>query len=90
MGEIEQTAFDELRTKLTTSPVLVHFELERPKKLEADALKYVCSGILLQQCEDGKWRPVAYLSKTMADAECKYDIQDKELLAIIQNFTEWI
>ena len=32
---------------------------------------------------------MAYRSKTMQDAECNYDIHNKELLAIIQAFTEW-
>ena len=32
---------------------------------------------------------MAYQSKTMSDAECNYDIHDKELLAIIQAFHEW-
>ena len=78
-GEKEQQAFDELRRKLTTTPVMVHFDPRAPIKLETDASKYVGSGILSQQCEDGKWRPVAYRSKTMQDTECNYDIYDKEL-----------
>ena len=78
-GEKEQQAFGELRRKLTTTPVMVHFDPRAPIKLETDASKYVCSGILSQQCEDGKWRPVAYRSKTMQDTECNYDIYDKEL-----------
>ena len=32
---------------------------------------------------------MAYQFKTMQDAECNYDIHDKELLAIIQVFKEW-
>ena len=32
---------------------------------------------------------MVYRSKTLQDAECNYDIHDKELLAIIQAFTEW-
>ena len=32
---------------------------------------------------------MAYRSKTMQDAECNYDVHDKELLAIIQALTEW-
>jgi len=32
---------------------------------------------------------VAYRSKTMSNAECNYDIHDKELLAIVQAFHEW-
>jgi len=88
-GDTEQQAFDELRTKLTTAPVLVYFDPLAPTKIETDASKYGCSGILSQQCQDGKWRPVAYRSKTMSDAECNYDIHDKELLAIVQAFQEW-
>ena len=56
---------------------------------KTEAAKYVCSGILSQQYQDGKWRPVAHRSKTMSDAECNYDIHDKELLAIVQAFHEW-
>jgi len=88
-GDKEQQAFDKLRTKLTTAPVLVYFEPLAPTKIETDASKYVCSGIRSQQCQDGKWRPVAYRSKTMSNAECNYDIHNKELLAIVQAFHEW-
>ena len=59
-GHKEQQAFDELRTKLTTAPVLVCFDPLASITIETDASKYVCSGILSQQCQDGKWRPVAY------------------------------
>ena len=69
--------------------VMVHFNPKAPIKIEKDASKYVCSGILSQPCEDGKGRLVAYRSKTMQDAECNYDIYDKELMAIIQAFKEW-
>ena len=85
----KQQAFHELRTKLTTAAVLVYFDPQAPTKIEADASKYVCSRILWQQCQDRKWRPVAYRSKTMSDAECKYDIHKKELLAIVQGFHQW-
>jgi len=88
-GDKEQPAFDELRTKLTTAPVLGYFNPLALTKIETDASKYVCSGILSQQCQEGKWRPVAYRSKTMSDVECNYDIHDKELLAIVQAFHEY-
>jgi len=59
-GDNEQQAFDKLRTKLTTAPVLVYFDPLAPTKIETDGSKYFCSGIPSQQCQDGKWRPVAY------------------------------
>jgi len=84
----KQQVFDELRTKLTTAPVLVYFHPLAPTKSETEASKYVCSGILSQQCQDGKWRLVAYRSKTMWDAECNSDTHDKKVLAIVQAFHE--
>jgi len=88
-GDKEQQAFDELRTKLTTALVLVYFDPFAPTKIETDTSKYICSGILSQKCQDGKWTPVAYRSKSMSDAEFNPDIQDKELLAIVEAFHEW-
>ena len=68
---------------------MVHFNRAGPTKIETDPSKYVCSGILFQQCEDGKWRAVAYRSKTMHNAEYNYNIHDKELLAVVQGLQEW-
>jgi len=47
-GDKEQQAFDELRTKLTTAPVRVYFDPLAPTKIQTDASKYVCSGMLSQ------------------------------------------
>jgi len=88
-GDKEHQAFDELRAKVTTTPVLVYFDPLVPTKIERDTRKYVCFSILSQQWPDGKWRPVAYRSKTMLHTEYNYDIHDKELLAIVQAFQEW-
>jgi len=88
-GDKEEQVFDELRTKLTTAPVLVYFNPVAPTKIETDTSKYVCSSIRSQQCQEGKWRPVAYWSKTMSDAQWNHAIHDKELLAIVHTFHEW-
>jgi len=85
----EQQAFDELRKKLTTTPVLDYFDPLIPTMIETHPSKYVCSGILSQQCTNEKWRPVACQSKTMSAAECNYDIYEEALLAIVQAFQEW-
>jgi len=88
-GNKEQTAFDELRQKLCSTPVLTYFKAGRPVLVETDASQYVCSGILSQQDEDGKWKPIGYRSKTMKPAESYYDVHDKERLAIVQALKEW-
>ena len=48
-----------------------------------DALDYVMGGVLLMECEDRLWRPVAFLSKSLNETERNYEIHDKEMLAII-------
>ena len=41
------------------------------------------------ECEDGLWRPVAFLSKLLNDIERNYEIHDKEMLAIIRGLESW-
>jgi len=52
-------------------------------RMEADALDFATEGILSMKCEDEKWRPVAYISKLLNEAERNYEIHNKEMLAII-------
>jgi len=46
-------------------------------------------GVLSVKCEDGKWRPVAYISKLLNKMEQNYEIHDKEMLAIIHCLEAW-
>ena len=58
-------------------------------RVEADASDFVTGGVLSMKCEDKKWRPVAYISKSLNEAERNYEIHDKEMLAIIQCLETW-
>jgi len=72
-----------------TEPVLVTPDLDREMRIEADASDFVTGGVLLMKCEDEKWRPVAYISKLLNEAERNYEIHDKEMLAIIWCLEAW-
>ena len=85
----EQRAFQTLKTAFTTAPILAHFDPDIETWLETDASDYVVAAVLSQKGVDGIIRPVAFMSKRMAPAECNYEIYDKELLAIIRAFEEW-
>ena len=85
----QESAFQELKNRFTSAPILQHFDFELPTRVESDASDGVTGAVLSQQHADGLWKPVAYLSKKMTPAECNYDIYDKELLAIIHAFEEW-
>ena len=59
-------------------------------RIETDASDFAMGAILSQQSEDGLWRPVAFISKSLNDAERNYEIYDKEMLAIMHAFYEWL
>ena len=36
------------------------------------------------ECKDGKWRLVAFLSKSLNETEKNYEIHNKKMLAVIR------
>jgi len=88
-GERQQKAFEELKERFMTKPVLVTPDLDKEMRVEADALDFAMGGVLSMKCEDERWRPVAYISKSLNEAERNYEIHDKEILAIIRCLEAW-
>ena len=56
--------------------------------METDTSDHAIGGVLSQE-QDGKWKPIAFLSRTMQLVERNYEIYDKELLAIVEALTKW-
>ena len=57
--------------------------------MEADASEYATGEVLSMKCEDEKWRPVAFILKSLNKAERNYEIHDREMLAIVRCLDEW-
>jgi len=53
----------------TTEPVLTIPDIDREIRVEADASDYATGGVLSMKCEDGKWRLVAFISKSLNTTE---------------------
>ena len=85
----EQSAFDELKQLITSTPILVLPDQTKHFRLETDASAYATGAVLSQLCDDGKWRPVGFVSKSLSETECNYAIHDKELLSVICELEEW-
>jgi len=66
----------------TTEPVLAIPDIDKEMRVEADASDYATGGVLSTKCEDGKWRPVAFISKSLNATEHNYEIHNKEMLAV--------
>ena len=79
-----ERVFKELKEKFTRKPVLAAPDLDRKMRIEVDTLDYATGEILSMECKDGRWRPVAYLSKSLNEMERNYEIHDKEMLAVIR------
>ena len=78
-----QKAFKELKDKITSQPVLSLPKREDKFRVETDASEHVIEEVLSQK-QEGKWKSIAFLSKTIQLAERNYEIYSKELLAIVE------
>jgi len=87
--EKQEKVFKKLKKKFTKEPVLAALDLDKKMRMEVDASDYATGGVLSIECEDGLWRPVAFLSKSLNETERNYKIHDKEILAIIRGLESW-
>ena len=78
-----QTAFDELRSRLVSPPILAHPDFSRPFILDTDASDIGIGSVLSQLGEDGQEKVVAYGSRLLTKAERQYCTTRKELLAVV-------
>eukprot|EP00731_Ephydatia_muelleri_P007395 Em0003g1643a len=77
-----QEAFDTLKTKIASSPVLMCPDMSRMFTLQTDASDYGIGAVLSQTGEDGEEHPVAFFSQKLLPRERKYSTIEKECLAI--------
>jgi len=84
-GETQEAAFLKVVILFTSgkTPILKHYDPDRPALLETDASDFAIAGILSQKFEDGKIHPVRFVSRKLTPAELNYDVYDKEMLAIV-------
>jgi len=82
--EREEKMFKELKERFTKESVLAASDIDKKMRMEVYASDYATGGVLLMECKDGLWRPVAFLSKSLNKTERNYEIHDKEMLAIIR------
>jgi len=85
----QEEAFTQLKEIFTTEPVLAALDLDKEMRVEVDALDYATGGVLSVKGEDGRWRPVAFISKSLNDTERNCEIHNKEMLAVIRCLEAW-
>ncbi|KAI2644730.1 Transposon Tf2-6 polyprotein [Labeo rohita] len=83
-------AFQDLRQRFTTAPILHHPDPQQPFIVEVDASSTGVGAMLLQsQGQPSKTYPCAFYSHKLSPAEKNYDVGNRELLAIKLALEEW-
>ena len=60
-------AFEELKMRCMTAPLLVFTDFQKPFRLETDASKEGLGAVLLQESDDGQYHPVAFASRKLKE-----------------------
>jgi hypothetical protein len=82
--EEQQAAFDELKKRLVTAPVIAQPRLDRPFVLHTDASAHAIGAVLTQVDEAGGERVIAYGSKALGAAERRYSPTHRECMAVVK------
>ena len=60
----------------TIQLVLVVPDLDKEIRVEADTSEYAMGGVLSMRYEDNKWKPVAFILKSLNKAKRNYEIHN--------------
>ena len=88
-GDKEKASFEALKAAFTTAPVLQYPNQDREFRLKTNASEFAVGGVISVKCDDGKFRPITYMSHSMTPPEQNYPIHNKEMLAIIKATEAW-
>ena len=87
--EKQKRTFKELKERFTKELVLAVPNLNKKIRMEVDTSDYAIEGVLFIECEDRKWRLVAFLSKSLNKTKRNYEIHNKEMLVVIRELENW-
>lgn len=80
----EESAFQTLKQKLTSRPILAIYDPEAETELHTDASKVGVGGILMQKAQNSNsFKPVAYYSRQTSPEEKNFHAYELETLAVV-------
>ena len=84
-------AFNAAKHALTSAPCLLTVDTTKPFVIHTDACKAGrgLGAVLLQQNQEVKWRPVAYHSTRLTEAERAHSATDLEAMASVYAIRHW-
>lgn len=86
----QKVAFETLKSKLSSNPVLQIYNSNLQTELHTDASSVAYAAVLMQKNEDdGLLHPVYYMSRKTTDAEARYSSYELEALAVIEGIKKF-
>lgn len=79
-----QIAFEELKKRLTTAPILANPNFDRKFYLHCDASDYGIGAVLTQFDDNNEERLIAFMSKKLNTAQRNYSVTEREYLAAVE------
>ena len=77
-----------MKKKITNQPILILLRREEKFRIKTNASRHIIREILSQK-QEGKWKPIMFLSSIIQVAGKNYEICNKELLAIVETLIKW-
>ncbi|XP_070011344.1 uncharacterized protein [Nicotiana sylvestris] len=77
-----KVAFEKLKKRLVTAPIIIAPDWEQPFEFMCDASDYAV-GAVLGQRKDKLMHPIYYASRTLSVAQLNYTVFEKEMLAVV-------
>ncbi|KAA3676599.1 uncharacterized protein DEA37_0004579 [Paragonimus westermani] len=87
-SDLQQTAFEKLKNRIASQPVMAIFDESCPTFVSTDASN-IGIGAVLSQFQKGRERMIAYASRKLSPAEKCYSVSEKEALACVWACEKW-
>lgn len=87
-SEEAEKAFNDLKEKLITAPILANPNFDRPFKIQTDASDMTIAGILTQE-DQGAEHVIAYYSRKLTTPQRSWKAAEKERLAALESIEKF-
>ena len=82
-------AFNKLKNRLSTAPVLIPPDWSKPFEVHVDASNFAIGSVLSQKNEEGHDRPIYFSSRQLSGAEKNYSVTERERLGMVYSVQKY-